>query len=47
MSGFLQPRIQEELREAFREKDPNLCKYYYIDNDSPGEQRTLHQMREI
>lgn len=36
MSGFLQPRIQEELRVAFVEKDQNLCKRYYIDNDSSG-----------
>jgi hypothetical protein len=39
MSGFLQPRIQDELRAAFAEKDPRLCKHYYIDNDSPGAPR--------
>ena len=41
MSGFLQPRIQEELREAFRERSPELCAHYYIDNDSPGVYTTL------
>ena len=36
MSGFLQPRAQQELREALRERDPHLSRSYFIDNDSPG-----------
>ena len=36
MSGFLQPRIQQELRDAFAAADPLLARRYYIDNDSPG-----------
>ena len=36
MSGFLQPRVQEELRSALQAKDPHLCARYTIDNDSPG-----------
>lgn len=42
MSGFLQPRIQEELRAAFKEKDASLCRQYYIDNDSPGKQMRVY-----
>jgi hypothetical protein len=36
MSGFLQPRIQQELRDAFTAADPLLARRYFIDNDSPG-----------
>lgn len=36
MSGFLQPRQQEALTAALRERDASLARSYYIDNDSPG-----------
>ena len=36
MSGFLQERVQVELRDALIERDAKLAEFYYIDNDSPG-----------